>query len=142
MSFGKVGNEYVLCSSAVAWMQRLEETLAKPSAPPFKELLECVRRMLEIEANKRIKAPELSELLDQIYQTKKVELENARDGSTPGTFLSLIPTDHPSPDRTADGLSGRNSEPAYAEHFNHSPSDMSRARIEVNTAGTALQASS
>lgn len=123
--WGKVGNEYVLRSSVIAWMQILEKTLTEPSAPPFKELLECVRRMLEIEPANRIKATELSELLDQIYQTKKVELENARDSSTPGSWLSLIPTDHPSPDRTTYGLSDRSSGPAYAEHFNLSPSDMS-----------------
>ena len=121
----KVGTEYVLRSSVIAWMQTLDKTLAEPSAPPFKELLECVRHMLEIKANKRIKASELSELLDQIYQTKKVELKNARNDSTPETRLSLIPTDHPSPDRTTYGWSGRSSDPAYAEHFNLSPSDMS-----------------
>ena len=121
----KVGNEFVLRSSVIARMRRLEETLAEPSAPPFKELLVCVRRMLEIKAEERIKATELSESLDRIYQTKKVELENARNDSTPGTRLSLIPTDHQSPDRTTYGLSGRSSDPAYAEHFNLSPSDMS-----------------
>lgn len=117
------GNEYVLRSSVVAQMRLLDETLAKPGAPPFKELLGCVRRMLEIKANKRIKAPELSELLDGIYKTKKVELENARE-----TQLSLIQTDHKSPDWTTRGQSpllGGSSDPAYTDHFNLSPSDMS-----------------
>ena len=121
----KVGNDFVLRSSVIARMRRLEGVLAEPSAPPFKELLGCVRRMLDIQAKTRIRATELSESLDRIYQTKKVELENARNDSIPRTRLSLIPTDHQSPDRTTYGLSGRSSDPAYAEHFNLSPSDMS-----------------
>lgn len=116
----KVGNEYVLRSSVITQMQLLDEALAKPKAPPFKELLGCVRRMLEIEANKRIKASELSELLDQIHKTKKVELENSRNDSDPGIGLSLIQTDHNSPDWTTyedSPLSGRTFDPAYTEHL-------------------------
>ena len=116
----QVGKEKVLRSSVTARMQRLDED---PSALPFKEFLECVRRMLEIEPNKRIKASELSERLYQIYETKKAELENNSE-----IQLSLIQTDHDSPDRTAYGHSPRSArhiDPAFAEHFNLSPSDMS-----------------
>ena len=116
----KVGDKYVLRDTVVAQLGRLDEALSEPGAPPFKDVLNCVRRMLETENAKRIKAPDLSELLDQIY---KAELKNYTK-----TRPSLIQTDHDSPNRTAyvhSPVSGTNNIPAYAECFNSSPSDMS-----------------
>ena len=112
--------EKVLRSSVTARMRRLDED---PSALPFKEFLECVRRMLEIDPNKRIKASELSERLRQIYEMKKAELENDSEN-----LPSLIQTAHDSPDRTSYGhspLSARHIGPTFADQINRSPSDMS-----------------
>ena len=114
------GKEKVLRSSVTARMRRLDED---PKALPFKEFLECVRRMLEIDPKKRIKASELSKTLDKIYKMKKAELENDSENLP---FLSQ--TDHDSPDRTFYGhspLSARHIDPAFADHFNLSPIDMS-----------------
>ena len=112
--------EKVLRSSVTDRMRRLDED---PSALPFKEFLECVRRMLEIDPNKRIKASELSERLRQIHEMKEAEMENDSE-----TQPLLIQTDHTSPDTTSYGnspLSARHADPAFAEYFNLSPSNMS-----------------
>ena len=114
------GKESVLRSSVTVRMRGLYED---PSALPFREFLEYVRRMLEIDPNKRIKASKLSERLRQIYETKKAQLENDSE-----TQPSLIQTDHDSPDRTSYGnspLSARHIGPTFAEQYNLSPSDMS-----------------
>ena len=112
--------EKVLRSSVTTRMRRLDKD---PSALPFKDFLECVRQMLEIDPKKRIKASDLSEKLNQIYKMKKAELEKDSE-----TQPSLIQTDHDSPDRTPYGhspLSARHFDPAFTDHFSLSPSDMS-----------------
>ena len=116
----KNGDKYVLRDTVVAQIQRLDDALSEPGAPPFKGILNCVRRMLETENEKRIKASDLSESLDQIC---KAELKN-------NTIIppSLIQTDNYPHDGTAyaySPVSGRDIGPTFAEHFSLSPSDMS-----------------
>lgn len=116
----KNGDKYVLRDTVVAQLQCLDEALSEPGAPPFKGGLKCVRRMLETENEKRIKAPDLSELLDQIYEAELKNNAKIRP--------SLIQTNHYPPDGTAyehSPVSGRDIDPAFADHFNLSPSDMS-----------------
>ena len=116
----KVGDKYVLRDTVVAQLKRLAEAISEPGARPVKDVLKCVKQMLETENEKRIKAPDLSELLDQI---KKAESRNNTK-----TRPSLIQTDHDSPERTAyehSSASERDIDPAFAENFNLSPSDMS-----------------
>ncbi|CAD6565853.1 MAG: hypothetical protein ASARMPRED_008012 [Alectoria sarmentosa] len=127
----KVGNDYVLRKDVVTQLERLEEALIHPSAPPFKEILGYIRRMLETRTHERIKALELCDLLGRTRLSRKIEVESPVDDSEPVTRLSLIPTDHHSPDVMSHGNSpsGQSSGPAYAEHLALSPSDMSlRAR--------------
>ena len=116
----KIADKYVLRDTVVAQLQCLDEALSEPGAPPFKGSLKCVRLMLETENETRIKASDLSKLLDQIY---KAELKNISK-----TQPSLVQTDNYSPDRTArehSPGSGRDVDPTFAEYFNLSPSDMS-----------------
>ena len=123
----RVGYEYVLRDIVVTQLEHLDEALVRPSAPPFKEVVEYIRRMLKIKTHERIKALELCDLLDRTSFTKTIEVESPGDESGSATRLSLIPTDHQSPDAMALGTSAssRNSAPAYAEHLALSPSDMS-----------------
>ena len=122
----KVGSDYVLRTEVVNQIERLEEALIRPSAPPFKEVVGYIRRMLETKTHERIRALELCDLLDRTRLTKAIEVESPRDDTEPDTRMSLIPTDH-SPDTMTRGHcpSGRSSGPAYTDHFALSPNDMS-----------------
>ena len=138
----KKGNEFVLRKTVVTQLRRLEEALVQPGKPPFKEVVGCVRRMLETEAHKRINARDLHDLLDTICLAKTIEGGSPTDESKPTTQLSLIPTGHQSPDATVHGISpsGRSSDPAYAEHFDLSPLSMSSlaSRHSRNSSGSEL----
>lgn len=123
----KKGNDYVLRTQVLTQLERLEEALEQGSAPPFKEVVGYIRRMLEPETNKRIKALELCDLLGRTRLTKTLEVESPRDESEPDTRMSLIPTEHHCPDTMTHGHSpsGRSSGPPYAEQLALSPCDMS-----------------
>ena len=122
----KSGNDYNLRQSVVTQLQNLDEELGKPDALPFKEVMGYIRRMLEIEAKKRIKAHELCDLLDKVILMKTRGVEPPSDEVKSAT-QSSIPTAQQYPDNMAHESSptGRSSYPAYAEQFNLSPSDMS-----------------
>ncbi len=138
----KKGNKYVLRETVVAQLRRLDTALIQPGALPFKEVVGYVRRMLETETHKRIKALELCDLLDRICLAKTIEKESHKDESKPATRLSLIPTGHQSPEAMAHGISpsGRSSDPAYAEHLDLSPLSMSSlaSRHSRNSSGSEL----
>ena len=123
----KVGNEYVLRDIVITQLGRLDKALVEPSAPPFKEVVDYIRRMLKIKTDERIKALDLFDLLGRTSITKTIEVESPRDESEPVTRLSLIPTDQHSPTATTNinSPSGRSSGPAYADNFALTPSDMS-----------------
>lgn len=141
----KVGNDYVLRKDVVTQLERLEEALIQPSAPPFKEIVGYIRRMLETRTHERIKALELCDLLGRTRLMKNIEVESPVDDSEPVTRLSLIPTDHHSPDVMSHGNSpsGQSSGPAYAEHLALSPSDMSSraSRHSRNSSASELMPS-
>lgn len=123
----KDGDEYKLRRIVVTYLQRLEDELIKPGALHFKEVVECVRRMLEPNTQQRIKAHELCALLDRNKRTQLIEVTNPRENFDLQAPSSLTATDHYSPDLMAHGdqPSNRSSGPAFAENFNISPSDMS-----------------
>ena len=68
----KKGSEYVLRPSVVTQLQRLDEALMQPDAPPFKEVVGYIKRMLEPEMHKRIKALELCDLLKRTTFTSQL----------------------------------------------------------------------
>ena len=127
------GNECKLRQSVVTQLQNLDEELGKPGALPFKEVVGYIRRMLEIEAQKRIKAHELCPLLSKIIDQVK------------SATHSSIHTTQQYQDNMAHESSptGRNSYPAYAELFNLSPSDMSprASRHSRNSSASELMTS-
>lgn len=141
----KAGNEYVLRDLVITQLGRLDEALVEPSAPPFKEVVGYIRRMLKTKTHERITALELCDLLDRTSRTKTIEVESPGDESEPVTRLSLIPTDIDSPDVMAhlNSPSGRSSGPTYAENFALSPSDMSpqASRHSRNSSASELMPS-
>ena len=123
----KVGDKYVLKKIVVTELQRLDKALAEPGKPPFKEVVGYIRRMLELDLDKRIRALELCDLLDRTSLTKVIEAENPRDESEPSAHMTLIPPNTHLPEQMVYGNSpsNRSSGPAYAENYDLSPSDMS-----------------
>ena len=140
----KSGNEYKLRQSVVTQLQNLDEELGKPGALPFKEVVGYIRRMLEIEAQKRIKAHELCTLLGKVNLMKTRWVDAPSDEGRSATQFS-IPTAQQYPDNMAHESSptGRSSYPAYAEQFNLSPSDMSprASRHSRNSSASELMTS-
>ena len=122
----KSGNDYKLRQSVVTQLQNLDEELGQPGALPFREIVGYIRRMLEIEAQKRIKAHELCHLLGKVDLTKTLGVDAPSDEVKSATHSS-IPTAPQYPENMAHESSptGRSSYPAYAELFNLSPSVMS-----------------
>lgn len=141
----QVGNEYVLRKDVITQLERLEKSLIQPSAPPFREVVRYVRRMLEIKTHERIKARELCGLLSR---TQTIEVESPKDEAEPITRQSLIPNDHHSPEMITHGhyQSGRSAGPIYAENVALSPSDMSsrasRGQHSRNSSASELTPSS
>ncbi len=86
----KAGNEYVLRDIVVAQLGRLDEALVEPNAPPFKEVVGYIRRMLKIKTNERIKALDLFDLLGRTSITKTIEVQLIWGQSPPGSPPSMI----------------------------------------------------
>ena len=127
----KSGNDYKLRQSVVIQLQNLDEELGKPDALPFKEVVGYIRCMLEIEAQKRIKAHELCDLLGSI------EVKSATQSSIPAAQQYADNLAHES------SPTSRSSYPAYAEQLNLSPSDMSprASRHSRNSSASELMTS-
>ena len=140
----KSGDHYELRPCVVTQLQKLDEELRKPGALPFKEIMGYIRRMLEIEAPKRIKADELWKSLDKIVSKESGGVDAPSGEAKPATH-SPIPTTQQYPDNMAHESSptGRSSYPAYAEQFNLSPSDMSprAGRHSRNSSASELMTS-
>ena len=138
------GNDYKLRQTVVIQLQNLDEELGKPGALPFKEVVGYIRRMLEIEAQKRIKAHELCTLLGKITLMKTRGVDGSSDNVKLATQFP-IPTAQKYPDNVAHESSptGRSSYPAYTEQFNLSPSDMSprASRHSRNSSASELMTS-
>ena len=120
----KNGRDFVLRPPVVTQLQNLDEALMQPDAPPFKEIVGYIKRMLEPEADKRIKALELCDLFSRTTLTKAIQVKSHRDESDDVTRFSLIPTK----DNPAEALFHELSPPggpAYAERIDLSPSDIS-----------------
>ena len=120
----KNGRDFVLRPAVVTQLQDLDEALMQPDAPPFKEVVGYIKRMLEPEAHKRIKALELCDLFSRTTLTKAVEVESRRDESDDVTRFSLIPTDDNPSEAFFHELSPPGG-PAYADRIDLSPSDIS-----------------
>ena len=134
----KSGNNYELRQSVVTQLQNLDEELEKSGALAFKEVVGYIRRMLEIEAQKRIKAPKLCDLLGKVdieaqKRIKAPELcdrlgkvDNASDEVKSAKQLSIT-TAQQYPDSLAHESSptGRSSGPTYDDQLYVSPSVMS-----------------
>lgn len=120
----KHGPDLVPRPPVVTQLQALDEALMQPDAPPFKEIVGYIKRMLEPEAQKRIKALELCDLFSRTTLTKAIQVKSRRDESHDVIRFSLIPTkDNPSEAlfHELSPLGG----PAYAERIDLSPSDIS-----------------
>lgn len=84
----RIGAEkYVLRESVNDQIQSLETLFTRPGHPPFKEVLELVKEMLETRRDKRITALLLRDRITKIHKQKRLELTNGRVGSG---LVSLI----------------------------------------------------
>lgn len=120
----KNGCDFVLRPPVVVQLQDLDEALMQPDAPPFKEIVGYIRRMLEPDAHKRIKALELCDLFSRTNLTKAIQVKSRRDESDDVTRFSLIPTNDNPSEASFHELSPPGG-PAYAERIDLSPSDIS-----------------
>ena len=108
------------------WIQTLREAILQQKNQPFKEVLDLVVKMLDIDKQTRIPALDLFDTLDRIYKQKKIDLEHFNSDSLPDhnlPRLSLVPPDRRSPERTREGapVTLRNSGTFTADLLTASP---------------------
>ena len=112
----------------------LREGILRQSNQPFKEILELILKMLDMDKETRIPALDLYDTLDRIYNQKKIDLKNVKDDSLPDRQiaeersdylprLSLNPPDRRSLDRPREGaaIASRNPGNATGDFLTASP---------------------
>ena len=86
-----------LRDSVVQWIERLEDKVAQQPHQPFMEPLKVIVQMLEIDRSKRILAHVISDDMARICFQKRIDLEQGKDASSPGSrgsdssSVSLLP---------------------------------------------------
>lgn len=65
------------------WIERLGNTVLQPEWQPFKEVLDLVRRMLNLNRRERISAQDLWDTLRRIYKQRNIDLKETSGTSSP-----------------------------------------------------------
>lgn len=79
------------------WIGKLEKKVVEQRQQPFKEILDFIIAMLEIDRNTRILAKDVSHDMTSILTQKKIDLEQGKDESRPvsrgseTSSVSLLP---------------------------------------------------